>query len=225
MSSTVTTTNGMVIFTQIFPENSPQAQELKGKSGQVNEISTANIPGHLQRFLKGEPRALGTTQIMIGITCIIFGIALAIQETTIVIYAGLPFWTSLLFIASGSVAVAASRNTNTCLVKSALALNFISAITAGISLILYIIDIAHDHMQYKKTCNDNDWHYSYYYGCSYIQRRKLSFIYSIQAIILIFTLLEFCIAVSLSIFGCKTTNQENRMPTILVQPVSSSGKG
>lgn len=221
MASTVATTNGMVIFTQVFPQDSPQAQALTGK---VNDPPTSKIPEHLQQFLKGEPQALGTTQIMIGITCIIFGVALAIQQVTFVIYAGLPFWTSLLFIISGSVAVAAARNPNTCLIKSTLGLNVISAIIASINLIMYSIDIGNDPRHYMPPCDQQGME-NYYYGCAYSQQTVVDSIQCLKALLLVFTLLEFCIAVSLSVFGCKATYQETGLPMIVVQTIPSLGRG
>ncbi|XP_026095262.1 membrane-spanning 4-domains subfamily A member 4A-like isoform X2 [Carassius auratus] len=75
----------------------------------------------LQKFLKGEPKALGMVQIMIGVMTSLFGIVSTVYAETDFVYSGIPFWGSLI-------------------VNASLGMNIFSTITAGIAIILLSLD-------------------------------------------------------------------------------------
>uniref|UniRef100_F7BEL7 Membrane spanning 4-domains A15 n=1 Tax=Ornithorhynchus anatinus TaxID=9258 RepID=F7BEL7_ORNAN len=134
----------------------------------------------LETFLNGEPKALGTVQILIGLIYISFGSVLLMFRRghmgMFFIDGGIPFWGGLCFIISGSLSVAAEKNHTNCLVKSSLGMNLVSTIAsfAGTAILL---------MDFGVT----NWDV----GRGYL------------AVLVIFTILEFFIAVVASHFGCQ----------------------
>ncbi|XP_043085335.1 membrane-spanning 4-domains subfamily A member 4A-like [Puntigrus tetrazona] len=82
----------------------------------------------LQAFLKGQPKALGTVQVMIGVMTFLFGIVSSVHAEPIFIY-------------------------SVCLVRASLGMNIFSAITDGIAIILLLIDLVIAALNY---CGDFD---------------------------------------------------------------------
>ncbi|XP_066520179.1 membrane-spanning 4-domains subfamily A member 4A-like [Hoplias malabaricus] len=124
------TKNGFTIVTQVV--SGPP-----GKTG--SNIST---PGPVQRLLKGEPKVLGTVQIMIGITTLLFGIVSTVTMFTVSVVSGVTLWGPLFYITSGALSVAAGNKENPCLVKASLTLNVISSVVAGIAIIVMSVSIS-----------------------------------------------------------------------------------
>ncbi|KTF96351.1 hypothetical protein cypCar_00046836, partial [Cyprinus carpio] len=75
----------------------------------------------LQAFLKGQPKALGTVQIMIGLMTLLFGIVSTVYVEPMFVYTGVTYWGSLI-------------------VNASLGMNIFSTITAGISIIILTVD-------------------------------------------------------------------------------------
>ncbi|ETE64499.1 Membrane-spanning 4-domains subfamily A member 4A [Ophiophagus hannah] len=125
-------------------------------------------------------------------------------------YQGEPL--ALGYIISGSLAVAAARNPKIPLVKGTLAMNVISAITAGICIIFLGLAITffRYHFMYlcyrfgneseEKSCHDETIH----------------IIEGILAVLIVFTVLEFCITISLASFGCKMLCRNTFTETVVV---------
>ncbi|XP_063167909.1 membrane-spanning 4-domains subfamily A member 15-like [Candoia aspera] len=97
----------------------------------------ADLPRPLKKFYRGEPLALGITQIFTGITGIVFGLLIHLIDDFWLPYniIRIAYWSGILYIISGSLAVAAARNPKMSLVQGMLAMNVISAVTAGIGII------------------------------------------------------------------------------------------
>ncbi|XP_043917746.1 membrane-spanning 4-domains subfamily A member 4D-like isoform X1 [Protopterus annectens] len=170
----------------------------------VTPVTATNISpkSNLQKFIAGDPKALGTTQIMIGIVTITMGIALSMLEFSFVIDIGLPFWSSALFITSGALTVAAGNYRHFCIVNTSMAFNIVSSVIAVISIILYSINFAlHGHFsRYSSILNSQVF---------------------LAVFLLIFALLEFSICIAVSIYSCKATcsctDSYAQMPVVVVQ--------
>ncbi|XP_074087503.1 membrane-spanning 4-domains subfamily A member 4A-like isoform X2 [Macrotis lagotis] len=101
----------------------------------------------LEKFLKGEPKALGTVQIMIAL--INLGLGMIISFTPwnsyrfnfFLWYTGYIFWGSAFFIVSGSLSIAAANRTTRSLILSSLIMNIISSVVAGLGIIFYSINM------------------------------------------------------------------------------------
>ncbi|CAM4572866.1 unnamed protein product [Leuciscus chuanchicus] len=183
MSSTVIPTNSSTLIIQFqAPEQTAPVT--------VNVPQTASAPRGLQAFLQGQPKALGTVQIMIGLLILLLGIVATILPGSIFVFSGIPYWGSLIYITAGSLCIAAENklhgkaSSSLCLVKGSLGMNIFCAITAGISMIILSLDLSIAY------CSG--------YDC-YIK----TVFQGISGVSLVFTILEFIISIVLSAFACK----------------------
>ncbi|XP_053353656.1 membrane-spanning 4-domains subfamily A member 4A-like [Clarias gariepinus] len=152
----------------------------------------------LTAFMKGEPKALGTVQIMIGIWTFLFGIVLSTSSISPGFISGITLLGSLFFISSGALSVAAANKSNSCVVKAALGMNVVSAVAAGLALSLFVMD-----MLYGSTFMPcRRYYYGSNYHCGYSTEHLWNGIYGV---LFVFFLLEFIISISTSGFACKAT--------------------
>ncbi|XP_043939950.1 membrane-spanning 4-domains subfamily A member 15-like isoform X2 [Protopterus annectens] len=158
MASNAQGPSGVVVMTQVYspPEN--------GNFQQNPAICTSRLcrlSAPVKEFVKGEPKALGATQIMIGVINILFGIALAFTGLSATVIAGIPFWGGLVFIITGSLTVSVDKHNNICLVKGSLGMNIVSSLTASSVAILYCIDAVISYSEYYSCDNysspENDY--------------------------------------------------------------------
>uniref|UniRef100_A0AAY4E1P6 Membrane-spanning 4-domains subfamily A member 4A-like n=1 Tax=Denticeps clupeoides TaxID=299321 RepID=A0AAY4E1P6_9TELE len=175
--------SGFVLVQQVPPNIQPDARNAVRPA--VNSV--------LQKFLQGEPKALGTVQIMIGVTVFLFGIVMLFNMIAVIKFSGIMFWAALIYISAGSIAVAADKNPNQCLVKASLAFNVISAIVAAIAVVLHSIDM---------IIITSEMHYRYYRENSNSYVSNMS---GITGVMIVFSLLEFIISICLSVFACGAT--------------------
>ncbi|XP_067248730.1 membrane-spanning 4-domains subfamily A member 15-like isoform X2 [Chanodichthys erythropterus] len=191
MSSTVIPTNSGTLIIQFQqPEQTAPAERGTNASVTVHVPQAASLPPGLQAFLKGEPKALGTVQIMIGLLILLLGIVSTVQS--IFVIWGIPYWGSLFYITAGSLSIAAENalhvkgTSSLCLVKGSLGMSIMSAINAGISISILSMELSigslnssHSDVKYRTLCE------------------------GITGVFLVFTLLEFIISICLSAFACK----------------------
>ncbi|KAK2857398.1 hypothetical protein Q7C36_005317 [Tachysurus vachellii] len=165
---------GYTVVTQVIPSSTA-------------EQNSTQTHSPLSKFLKGEPKALGTVQIMIGLLTFLFGIVLATYSLNIIIFSGVVFWSPVFHIISGSLAVSASNKLNSCVVKATLILNIFSTLSAGLTIIFLFMDLIFGGYRYR-----------YIYASEGMRK-------GITGVLLVFTLLQFCISIALSAFTCKAT--------------------
>nr|XP_019609566.1 PREDICTED: membrane-spanning 4-domains subfamily A member 15 isoform X2 [Rhinolophus sinicus] len=98
----------------------------------------------METFLTGEPKALGTVQILIGLIHLGFGSVLLMVRRghvgMLFIESGVPFWGGACFIISGSLSVAAEKSHTSCLVRSSLGTNILSATAAFAGTAILLMD-------------------------------------------------------------------------------------
>ncbi|XP_041583252.1 membrane-spanning 4-domains subfamily A member 4A-like isoform X2 [Vulpes lagopus] len=176
-------------------------------SGVYQPEQTAILRSHLhkgisEKFLKGEPKALGVVQILIALmvlsfTIIHLSITLPFKESGLLGEHDLfRIVGSLMFITSGSLSVAAGNRTTKGLIRSSLGVNITSSILAAIGAFYNVIHL--DNFKYS------------FFGCRHDTKTGacLTFLFilmGLDATVILLNVLEFCIAVSLSSFGCKVT--------------------
>ncbi|KAK9394600.1 MS4A4A: Membrane-spanning 4-domains subfamily A member 4A [Crotalus adamanteus] len=185
--------------------------------GSLPSTTQTDLPVPLKKFYQGEPLALGITQIFIGM---IFGILLDIMNDYFIIYSviKIAYWSGILYIISGSLAVAAARNLKIPLVQGALAMNVISAVSAGIGIIFLSFNITIS-FSYHFMFLCREFEHNYEEKCY----ESLHIIQGILAVLLIFTILEFCITISVASFGCKMLCRNALTETVRFQ--RKKGKG
>ncbi|XP_060774617.1 membrane-spanning 4-domains subfamily A member 12-like [Neoarius graeffei] len=179
--------SGYTIVTQVLPSSTAPTT-----AGQ-NPCQTISP---LQKFLKGEPKALGTVQIMVGVLTILFGIVLAIFPDSISVVSGVMFWGSLFHISAGSLAVAANNKLNHCVVKATMVVNILSTIAAGIAIIILSIELVISPVYrycYYREDDCRNWYLA------------VSYRHGITGVLLVFSVLQFTVSIAVSAFTCKAT--------------------
>uniref|UniRef100_A0A8D0B8B7 Membrane-spanning 4-domains subfamily A member 8-like n=1 Tax=Salvator merianae TaxID=96440 RepID=A0A8D0B8B7_SALMN len=169
------------------------------------------VPGTaLQMFRKAETKTLGAIQIMIGLIHIGFGAVSAIlfghHYVALAINGSYPVWGGIFFIISGSVSVSAEKYLTSSLVKCSVGLNITSALMTLIGIILLIMEFLGPRISFH-----SNWH------VDLISSVRVGLL----VLLFLFSLLEFCIAISTAHFGCKAACCKNDLETIVVPYVVS----
>nr|XP_015192220.1 PREDICTED: membrane-spanning 4-domains subfamily A member 4D-like [Lepisosteus oculatus] len=143
MSSSVSTDRGMVIISQVYPQGqdtlpafAPQTQSMLPAS-HFPQMSSS-----LKKFQKGEPKALGVVQIMLGQIILILGVLMTFKRSGSMNTAS-SFWGSIVYIISGAFTIAADK-LKPSLISASLSTNVVSAVSAGFAIITNCIEL---HLQ------------------------------------------------------------------------------
>ncbi|KAK7152405.1 hypothetical protein R3I93_010577 [Phoxinus phoxinus] len=190
-SKTISTDKATVVI-QVNPQVTQNI--VSGDDGQETRGAQHNTA--LTGFLEAQPKALGTVQIMIGVVILVLGIVRTpdvFYGPYISVFSGITYWGSIIFISAGSLSVAAQNKLHLCVVKASLIMNVFSAITAGTAIVLMSIEIA---LTSHRGC-----HYRYDSDICLIKRYDLG----IFGIMLVFSITQFIISISISASACKAT--------------------
>ncbi|CAM4572857.1 unnamed protein product [Leuciscus chuanchicus] len=212
MSSTVIPTNSSTLIIQFqAPEQTAPAETGTNGSSDclcaTDSFSSSRTSGFPERPTKstwGEKsfnkiffytcEGGKTVQIMIGLLILLLEIVATVNSFSIFVLIGIPYWGSLIYIISGSLCIAAENKlhgkafSSLCLVKASLGMNILSALTAGISIIILSFELPVGYIPY-----------CYGYDC---YNYKTIF-WGIRGVSFVFSILEFIISIVLSAFACK----------------------
>ncbi|XP_042531682.1 membrane-spanning 4-domains subfamily A member 4A-like [Dipodomys spectabilis] len=167
------------------------------QGGQPAALHSYLWKGLAEKFLRGEPKVLGVVQIMTALMNLSMGIIM--MSTTlpfyrlapISVYLGFTIWGSVMFIISGSLTVAARIRTIRSLVQCSVVLNTVASVFAAAGIIISAFSV-------RIFLQD----YSYGHIPS---SESFILLLGLDGMVLMLSVLEFCVAVSLSAFGCKAT--------------------
>ncbi|XP_050958779.1 membrane-spanning 4-domains subfamily A member 15-like [Labeo rohita] len=158
----------------------------------VQQVPTFSPLQELLIFLKSQPKALGTVQIMIGLFTLLCGIVCGANSGFFFVHTFTPYWGSVIYIIAGSLCIAAENKCNSssslCLLKGSLGMNIFSALAASTAIITL------------------QW----------------IWIKGINVALLPFTILEFIISIFLSAFACKATSCCSCCPPVITVVSSPS---
>uniref|UniRef100_A0A8C9KNG4 Membrane-spanning 4-domains subfamily A member 4A n=1 Tax=Panthera tigris altaica TaxID=74533 RepID=A0A8C9KNG4_PANTA len=204
---------------QTFPKHSRGGNTLpfsaamatmQGMEGTISEAGPGGyqleqppvIQSHLwkrmpEKFLKGEPKVLG----VIAPHCYyLWGIFLTCSSEDENSSAPSAFlsgvWGRGGFIISGSLSVVAGIRTTKGLIQTSLGLNIFSSVLAGVG-VPFAISSLEDLRAGVSACI----FYQRLESCS----MAMAILMSLDAVALLLTVLEFFVALTLSVFGCKVT--------------------
>ncbi|KAI1887837.1 hypothetical protein AGOR_G00194550 [Albula goreensis] len=90
---------------------------------------------------KGEPKVLGVSQLMVGVTVISYSLPLLSTEFTEVMTFGVPWWSGIMFIVTGAVAIAMEKHANMKFLCVCLSTTGASLLVSLIALIFYFVDL------------------------------------------------------------------------------------
>uniref|UniRef100_UPI00398E909A membrane-spanning 4-domains subfamily A member 15-like n=1 Tax=Pristiophorus japonicus TaxID=55135 RepID=UPI00398E909A len=163
-------------------------------AGGLTAAPTATIQLHqqgkpLQKFLNGEPKALGVTLIMLGIIQFGFGVPLRMAKVSEITGLGTPWWLAVLFIVSGALTIVCGQDPNKPRVTACLATNIINVIATGIAVFIFCVDLS-------------SWHYIHNTEVAAVMKyRQLS--YGIKTVLFFFAVSGAVLNIILSVFCCK----------------------
>ncbi|XP_057363014.1 membrane-spanning 4-domains subfamily A member 3-like [Manis pentadactyla] len=157
--------------------------------------------------------ALGAVEILSGATILVVGVFLGAiqgifqlfeQYSYFTLYTGYPIWGPVFFIFSGSSSIAAGKHREIDLIRKHVWIDIISAIMAVVGFVLLAINLAHNN-EVLKNCPLSESADL----CLYITTSNNGLL----SLMLIFTLLEFCMAISMTIMWCKRKLLESSQVT------------
>ncbi|XP_069326746.1 high affinity immunoglobulin epsilon receptor subunit beta [Eulemur rufifrons] len=162
-------------------------------------------------FLKKELEFLGVTQILTGLICLCFGTIVCsvfnVSDFEEDIFSsfkvGYPFWGAVFFAISGFLSIISERKNADYLVRGRLGANTGSSIAGGTGIVFLIINLKNSMSYVDYSCKDvfdSD-------NCF-----VASFSTEIVILILFLTVLGFCSAVSLTVYGVGEELRRSKVP-------------
>ncbi|XP_058488829.1 membrane-spanning 4-domains subfamily A member 4A-like [Solea solea] len=194
MPSTVSMTRGnTVVVTHVHPANAAE------------NAQQHNLVG-VRRFIKGQPQALGTVQIIIGVMVLLFGITMKRkadnEQDALGVYSGVFAWGAAFYITAGSLTVAAARRPSRCLVNCAMAFSIVALVSAVIATILYSVDGA----RISLDCSEYDNDYYQYNRISWSNCLLYkNLIQGVSGVLAVFSLLQVIISSVVIGYACYAT--------------------
>lgn len=209
---------GLSSTVEMPPETDPRPLPVEDKEGPA---LPAHLPRPLQKFYQGEPLALGITQILTGLFQISFGIILQevghrVSFGSPALAMNLPVWSGALYTISGILSVVTACCPKKSLVKGGLVLNIICAFAAGVAGVIYLVTIVfHALALLLVRCTPQRP------KCDTSKHHVYAFSLGVFLLFLFFSMLQFCVSISTSAFGCKTLRQKDLdpEPVVVYQPV------
>ncbi|NWZ52647.1 M4A15 protein, partial [Haliaeetus albicilla] len=207
-ATTVTESGGMRIITEVIPATDPRAAQLASSS---TLPASATLSFQVRGFRRAQPKALGTIHIFTGIIHVCFGIILTVSEyrkPSLPVASGVLFWLGLLLLVSGSLLVESEKRDNILLVKTCCVVNMGVILSTLVATLVHTTAITHD----APGCETNMPYQLKAEWCFNADNKILT--NGLDSMFVIFSLLEFCVAVAALAFGYNAIRQHNYMPMV-----------
>ncbi|XP_012580614.1 PREDICTED: membrane-spanning 4-domains subfamily A member 14 [Condylura cristata] len=174
---------------------------------QPNETILTAIPfgpqSSLLEFLKGEPKVLGVIQILLGLVMVAIGIIFLFNffsfshKFPLVFITGYPFWGALIFILAGHLL--GNSKMDKCVRHCTIPMSIISSLTAVAGIVLTIISYKYQHMYCQQPSLD---------GICVMGRSLFN---GILSVLLIISIVELSISVTIAAFKSKCWTRSNEI--------------
>uniref|UniRef100_A0A8C3BVC0 M4A15 protein n=1 Tax=Cairina moschata TaxID=8855 RepID=A0A8C3BVC0_CAIMO len=200
MAATVMDSGGVRIITEVIPATDPRAAQLASSSvPPAPAVSSFQVKG----FRKAQPKLLGTIHIVTGIIHICFGIILTAAEHrdySLPVASGILFWLGVLLLVSGSLLVESDKRENILLVKACCVLNAGVILSTLVATLIHATAITRSLPGCASGPLRQEW-------CFNPNAKALS--NGLDAVAVLFCLLEFCTAVAALAFGCSAVRRHS----------------
>ncbi|XP_006746840.1 membrane-spanning 4-domains subfamily A member 3 [Leptonychotes weddellii] len=159
--------------------------------------SVYQLIDELQNHWKEKLQALGAIQILNGATILILGVFLGFLQNIFhlfrhfffIFYTGYPLWGPIFFIVSGSLSVAAGRKPTRVLVENTFGMSIACTAVALVGFVLLSINLAVNKQSSRSCESSQSQDLCIFVGI---------FSNGLMSLMLILTLLELCISISVS---------------------------
>ncbi|NXP03306.1 M4A15 protein, partial [Thinocorus orbignyianus] len=219
-ATSVTDSGGVRIITEVISATDPRAAQLASSS---RPPASTGLSFQVQGFRKAQPKALGTIHIFSGVIHICFGIILTLSEHgthSLPVASGVLFWLGLLLLLSGSLLVESEKRENILLVKICCVVNTGVILSTLVATLLHTTAIARE----IPGCEHNTPYQLRPEWCSGAENKVLS--NGLDSILVIFCLLEFCVAVAAVAFSCNAIKQHSYTQLVRgTEPWGHRGQG
>ncbi|KAM7393489.1 hypothetical protein PAMP_020355 [Pampus punctatissimus] len=108
----------------------------------VNTVKLSDRQQALRAAIqRGEPKSLGVSQVMLGLMVMSYSIPLHFTEFTEVVSMGVPWWSGLMFITAGVVAIILDKHCTMKILRVCLIVSMVSTLLSVVAVIIYSVDI------------------------------------------------------------------------------------
>ncbi|KAF3692470.1 Membrane-spanning 4-domains subfamily A member 4A [Channa argus] len=221
-STSITKVGGITIVTQVIPQEEASIQlQSAATTKQLPAPATnaaapapsfaAEKDGIRASFLLGGPQGLGIVQIFVGLLCILFSLT-AIVSPILVIHA--LFSLAILFVLSGSLTLAASRQTSVGLVWASLVFNMIAGLVAlaGVTFVCWLLA---DRPPSKQLCDLYTGEYNVK-DCERIWGVN-EVLYGLRGLLLVLLVLQVCVSITVCVFSGKAIRRHSHYNPLMVE--------
>ncbi|KAG7475337.1 membrane-spanning 4-domains subfamily A member 4A-like [Solea senegalensis] len=219
MSTSISKVGDVVIITQVLPRGEsafPLQLPAANSTNSTNATQQATPPSSATTspikmdavtasFLQGRPLSLGVVQIFLGVLCVLFSLTSALSRL-LVFHA--PLCVAVIFVASGSVAVAAGSRQSVKHVWATLISNVVSVVVSAVGVV-YVSWLLCDSPLSVIMCDDiiSDEGKSKCVGKLWLLNRVGRGLLSLTLVLLV---LQFCVAAIVSVFSGKSIRRQQQ---------------
>ncbi|KAM9557345.1 uncharacterized protein ACIB01_008614 isoform 2-T2 [Guaruba guarouba] len=204
-ATTVTDAGGVRIITEVIPASDPRVAQLASSS----RLAAPPVSFQVRGFRRAQPK---TIHIFTGIVHICFGIILTAsvhRKPPLPVASGVLLWLGLLLLVSGSLLVESEKRDSILLVKTCCVFN------AGVILSTLVAALLHSTAitQASPDCELSTGIQLRPEWCFHSESKLLS--NGMDSLLVVFILLEFCVAVAVLAFGYHAVKQRSYTPMVM----------
>ncbi|XP_062384625.1 transmembrane protein 176 [Sardina pilchardus] len=114
----------------------------------------------LQNLEKSQSKALGVSQLMLGLLVMMNSIPLLFTDCTEILTFGVPLWSGFVFVIAGCFAIMLEKFISRKYLFSCVAMSAAAALTSAVALIIYLTDITKHPTKYcasHELCSDEHY--------------------------------------------------------------------